>query len=313
MIGRRLLLLGGGALALAGCTAETVDWLPWTSPSPLPIEVTDRVVERVATTAALARHLTSHAEEWKLTERRTATLHWFAKATDEHGAVLSSADPARRQTSTGAQPSVAAPTQKTAAATTSSLVSRLTALAGAHTAAARSANGPAALLWASLAAFSSTMAGVLPTGVAALGDDGTALTPDLTGTSTATILALTEQAAYSYEMSLAAPALSGAQGAALRTRLDAWRALRAAVLVAAPSVTPSPPPIGYDVRPARNWAAARQLASATEGAALPLLGAWLAGTASVTERRLGVAALGASNTALVRFGGSALRWPGWPG
>lgn len=313
MIGRRLLLFGGVALGLAGCTAETVDWLPWTSPSPLPVEITDGLVERLAATAALARHLTDHAEQWTLTERRTATLHWFAKATDEQVAVLSSADPARRQTGTAAPPSVAAPTQRTAASATTALTAILTALASAHTSAARSANGPAALLWASLAAFSSTMAGVLPTGIAALGDDGTALTPDLTGTSAATILTLTEQAAYSYEMALSARGLSDAQDGSLRTRLDAWRGLRASVLMTAASVTPSPPPIGYDVRPARNWSAARQLAVTTESAALPLLGAWLAGTASAAQRRLGVTGLATSNRALVRFGGSALRWPGWPG
>lgn len=312
MIGRRLLLLGG-AVALAGCTAETVDWLPWTSPTPLPVEVADGVVGRVAATAALARHLSDNAVKWKLSERRVATLDWFAAATDLHVAVLSSADPARRQVSTAAPPGVTAPGQRTAAATTTALTTRLATLADAHAASARWASGPAALLWASLSAFSGTMAGVLPTGVAALGDDGSDLTPDLTATSAATILALTEQAAYSYELALAARRLSDDDGSALRGRLDAWRALRAALLVAAPSVTPSPPPIGYDLRPAHDAAAARQLAATTEGAALPLLGAWLAGTAAATERRLGVDALAAANAALVRFGGSALRWPGWPG
>ena len=73
-----------------------------------------------------------------------------------------------------------------------------------------------------------------------------------------------------------------------------------------------PPPIGYDLRPARNRAEAFALAVRTETAALPIFGGWVAGTVVKSERSVGVGALAGANTALVRFGGNALRWPGWP-
>lgn len=313
MIGRRLLLLGGVA-ALAGCTVgENVQWLPWSAPEPLPVTIPDGLPARLGHTSALAGHLVANATAWKLTARRVTTLEWFRKATIEHLQVLASGDPARRQQATAAPPDQPSPTQTTAATTQAALARELAALRTTHQDAARKTTGPAALLWASLAAFSATMAAVLPRGTGSLGDDGTGLTPDLTATGTDRALELAAQAAYSYEMALAASGLGKADVAALRARLGQWQALRAAILAASPAAEPSAPPIGYDLRPARNRTAAWQLAAQTEKAALPLLGAWLAQTPSAAERRLGIDALAASNTALIGFGGAALRWPGWPG
>lgn len=313
MIGRRLLLLGGVA-ALAGCTVgENVQWLPWAVPDPLPVTVPDGLAGRLGRTSALAGHLVANATAWELAPRRVSTLEWFRTATTEHLQVLASDDPARRQHATAAASSQPSPAQTTAAATQAALSKELLALRELHRDSARTASGPAALLWASLAAFSATMAAVLPSGVRALGDDGSDLTPDLSGTGTDRVLQLAEQAGYSYEMALAATGIGKADRAALRSRLGQWQAFRAAVLVASPGAEPSAPPVGYDLRPARNRSAAWQLAARTEADALPLLGAWLAGTSSKGERRLGIDALAASNTALVSFGGPALRWPGWPG
>ncbi len=313
VIGRRLLLLGGAA-ALAGCTVgENVQWLPWTAPSPLPVTVPDGLPARLAKTDALAGHLLANAAAWKLSAQRVATLEWFRRATTEHLQVIESGDPARRQRATATPSSRPAPTQPTAAATQTALTKELAALHASHQGSARSASGPAALLWASLAAFSAAMATWLPSGVAALGDDGTDLTPDLTGTGAVRVVQLADQAAYGYESALAATGLGKADTAALRSRLSQWRSLRTAVLAASPGLQPSPPPVGYEQRPARSRAAARQLAVRTESAALPLFGAWLAGTSSAAERRLGVDALTGCNAALVGFGGQALRWPGWPG
>ncbi len=310
------MLLLGGAFALAGCTfGENIEWLPWSAPEPLPVEIPAGVIERVARTSALAAHLVSNATAWKLTGRRVRTLEWFRTTTGEHLQVLASGDPARRQHATAPPSSLPSPspTQPTAAATQAALTRELTALRTTHRTAALAASGQAALLWASLAAFSGTAALTLPAGTEALGDDGTELAPDPAGTGTDRILQLAAQAGYAYEMALAATGLSKADAAALRSRLGQWRTLRDAILTATPGADAGPPPIGYDLRPARNRTAAWQLAAQTEAAAVPMLGAWLAGTSSATERRLGVDALGTSNTALVRFGGAALRWPGWPG
>ncbi len=310
------MLLLGGAFALAGCTfGENIEWLPWSAPDPLPVEIPAGVIERVARTSALAAHLVSNATAWKLTGRRVRTLEWFRTTTAQHLQVLASGDPARRQHATAPPSSLPSPspTQPTAPATQAALTRELTALRTTHRTAALAASGQAALLWASLAAFSGTAALTLPAGTEALGDDGTELAPDPAGTGTDRILQLAAQAGYAYEMALAATGLSKADAAALRSRLGQWRTLRDAILTATPGADAGPPPIGYDLRPARNRTAAWQLAAQTEAAAVPMLGAWLAGTSSATERRLGVDALGTSNTALVRFGGAALRWPGWPG
>ena len=65
------MLLLGGAFALAGCTfGENIEWLPWSAPDPLPVEIPAGVIERVARTSALAAHLVSNATAWKLTGRR---------------------------------------------------------------------------------------------------------------------------------------------------------------------------------------------------------------------------------------------------
>lgn len=313
MIGRRALLLGG-TLALAGCTlGEDIEWLPWNAPDPLPITIPAGVTERIARTSALAGHLVANATAWKLAGRRVRTLEWFRKTTTEHLQVLASGDPARRQRTTAAPPGPSSPTQATAAAAQAALTRELTALRATHRTSALAASGQPALLWASLGAFSATMAVVLPAGAGTLGDDGTELTPDLTGTGTDRVLQLAAQAIYAYELALAAAGLSKADAAALRARLSQWRTLRAAILRDVPGAEVGPVPIGYDVRPARNRAAAWQLAAQTEAAAVPMLGAWVAGTSAAPERRLGVDALAAGNTALVGFGGPALRWPGWPG
>lgn len=308
------MLLLGGTLALAGCTlGEGIEWLPWSAPDPLPVDVPAGVADRIARTSALAGHLVANAAAWKLSRRRITTLEWLGRASDEHLAVLGSADPARRQRTGTPPPGPPAPTQRTAASTQAALTRELASLRGTHRTAALAASGPAALLWASLAAFSGTMAAELPSGLASLGDDGTELAPDLTGTGADRVLQLTAQAVYGYEAALAATGLSKADTRMLRGRLGQWRTLRDAIPAAVPGLNAGPPPIGYDLRPARNRSAARQIAAETEAAAVPMLGAWVAGTSSAAERRLGVDALGSSNTALVGFGGTALRWPGWPG
>ena len=313
MIGRRALLLGGGVL-LAGCTVgEGTIWLPWTAPSPLPVEAAPELPHQLATATALAQHLLDHGRAWKLTALQTDTLEWFIKALDEHLQVLLSDDPARRQRVNTDLPQVAKPTQRTAAATYAALSSLLTRLRVEHVGRALPATGPAALLWASLAAFSGTMALRLPTGLRRRGDDLAELTPDLTATTRDQVLALSLQATHSYEMALAATDLSKAQRTRLHLRLAGWRTLRESILALAPEVMASPPPIGYDVRPARNAGQAYALAETAETAALPILGAWLAGTGSAEERRLGIQALVATSTACVDVGGAALRWPGWPG
>ncbi len=313
MIGRRALLLGGTTL-LAGCTLGSgTSWLPWIPPSPLPVEAAPRLPGQLATAAALAQHLIENAKPWKLSVRRVASLEWFVKALDEHRQILLSSDPARRQRVGTALPSAAAPNQSTAAATYSALTALLTRLQAEHVARAVPASGPAALLWASLAAFSGTMALRLPTGLAKRGDDVADRTPDLTASGLDRVLALSLQAVYSYELALAATDLSAAERSRLFLRLTSWRSFREAVLAITPDATPSPPPIGYDARPATDAEQAFALAATVETAALPVLGAWLAGTESATQRRLGVDALATTNTACVDMGGVALRWPGWPG
>ncbi len=313
MIGRRLLLLGGAAV-LTGCTVgENIRWLPWSPPDPLPVTVPPGLTQRLARTDALARQLLSNAAEWDLSGRRIATLRWFRKATTEHLQVVASDDPARRQHATTAPPSTPSPTQRTAAATQAALTGELNALRALHRTSAQQAAGPAALLWASLSAFSGTMARALPGGVGTLADDGTGRTPDLTATDAHQVLLLAAQAVYGYEMALAAPTLGEADRIALQSRLQQWRALRPTILIAAPTTELTAPSVAYDLRPARNGAAARLIAVEIETAALPLLGAWLAGTSSAAERPIGIDALLDSNSALVRFGGAALRWPGWPG
>jgi len=127
------------------------------------------------------------------------------------------------------------------------------------------------------------------------------------------VLQLCSQAIYGYESALAPPRLASITRRALRRRLTSWRNLRDAVLAAVPELQPDPAPVGYEVRPPSDNAGARSLAAEVEAAALPILGAWLAGTTSAVQRRLGGDALGASSTAMVGFGGAALRWPGWPG
>ena len=313
VIGRRLLLLGGAA-ALAGCTGDgNPPRLPWSPPSPLPVTMPDGLAGRLGRTSALAGLLVGSAAAWKLTATRVRTLEWFRTATLEHLLVLTSADPARRQRAGVMPTEPTAPVLRTAAATQSALSRELLALQGVHRASARTATGPAALLWASLAAFSATMAAVLPHGVGALGDDGTDRTPDLTATDVHRVLLMAAQAVYSYEMALAASGLTKADRGTLRSRLRQWQALRPMILSAAPEIELTAPSIGYDLRPARDRSMAWQIALHTESAALELLGAWIAGPATPAQRRIGVDALAATNVALVRFGGSALRWPGWPG
>ncbi|MFT4297521.1 MAG: DUF4439 domain-containing protein [Micropruina sp.] len=313
MIGRRALLLSG-TLALAGCTVgENVQWLPWAAPSPLPVAVPEGLPERVARTAALAALLAGNAAAWKLNDRRVDTLEWFGRAREEQVEVLRSTDPARRQRAATPLPSQPVPSERTASAAQNALVTQLRSLQAAHRTSALATSGPAALLWASLAAFSAVMAARLPAGLTALGDDDATQTPDLTGTGAVRIVQLADQAAYSYELALAATGLNKAATAALRNRLTQWRGLRSEVLTASPGLQPTPPPVGYDQRPARSRAEAWQLAVQTESAALPMFGAWLAGTASAAERRVAVDALVTGTSALVGFGGPALRWPGWPG
>lgn len=308
------MLLLGGALALAGCTlGDNVEWLPWKGPDPLPVTIPAGVAERIARTSALAGHLSAHASDWSLSSRRVTTLRWFGRATDEHLAVLRSSDPARRQRASTPAPSQSPPAQGTAAATQAALTKDLIRLRDSHRTSALAASGLPALLWASLAAFSATTALRLPTGLGSLGDDGTDSAPELTGTGADRVLQLAAQAAYGYESALAASGLSKADERTLRNRLTQWRTLRAAILAAAPEVDPGAPPVGYDLRPARNRTAAWQLAAQIETAAVPVFGAWIAGTSAAAERRLGVDALIAGNNALARFDGTAPRWPGWPG
>lgn len=309
VIGRRALLVTG-ALALTGCTVVNVT-LPWNPPSPLAIEPTPGLPAQLARAIALSRHLREHAAAWKLDARRVTALDWFGSAVDDQARVLLSKDPARLQRVTTPLPTSSTPSQTSAAATWSALTALLTALRGQHRARALRADGPAALLWASLAAFSATMAARLPSGIGKLGDDTAELTPDLTGTGTAQVLALCLQGAYSYELALAAPTLATADEHRLQQRLRAWRTLREQLL-ALGDVQASPPPVGYDLRPATNRAGAFSLAATAESAALPVFGAWLAGTASVAERTIGVDAIAAAHTSLVGFGGAAQRWPGWP-
>lgn len=305
------MLLVTGALALTGCTVVTVT-LPWNPPSPLPIEPSPGLGAQLARATALSHHLRDHADAWKLDAREVKTLNWFDSAINDQARVLLSNDPAQLQRVTTPLPSAPAPAQNTAASTTAALTALLTTLQGQHRARALRAEGPAALLWASLAAFSATMAVRLPSGAAKLGDDTAELTPDLTGTGRDRVLALCLQAAYSYESALAAPSLSVSDQHVLQQRLRAWRTLREQILALGDDAQASPPPVGYELRPATNAAGAFALAVTAESAALPVFGAWLAGTGSVAERTIGVDALASAHTSLVGFGGAALRWPGWP-
>jgi len=310
VIGRRALLVTG-TFALAGCTVVNVT-LPWNPPSPLPVEPAPGLPAQLARAAALSRLLLDRAAAWKLDARRVRTLDWFDSAIDDQARVLLSKDPAQLQRVTVPLPSTATPTQNTAAAATAALTALLRTMQGQHRARALRTEGPAALLWASLAAFNGTMSVRLPSGAAKLGDDTAELTPDLTGTGRNQVVALCLQAAYSYESALAAPALSTNQEHLLQQRLRAWRALREQLLTLGSAGQASPPPVGYELRPATNAAAAFALAVAAESAALPMFGAWLAGKASVAERTIAVDALASAHTSLVGFGGAALRWPGWP-
>ena len=88
---------------------------------------------------------------------------------------------------------------------------------------------PAALLWASLAAFSSTMATRLSVGFAKRGDDDTGLTPDLTATTREKVLALCLQAAYSYELAIAAPSLTADDQHLLQHGQSVWQGPRVIV------------------------------------------------------------------------------------
>ena len=313
VIGRRALLVGGTAL-LAGCTlgGGTIP-LPWSPPSPLPLAAAPRLPEQVASATALAQLLLDKATAWQLSARQVASLEWFIEALDEHAQVLQSSDPVRRQRVTAQLPQVPPATRTSPKAAYTALTSLLTRMRVEHTARALRATGPAALLWASLAAFCGTMALRLPSGLAHRGDDTAERTPDLSATGRDQVLALSLQAIFSYELALAASGLSRAQRSRLQARLVGWRTFRDRVLAVAPRASSSPPPMGYAARPATDAEEAYELAATAETAALPILGVWLAGTASAAERRLGVDGLAAANTACVDFGGVALRWPGWPG
>jgi len=129
--------------------------------------------ERLGEAGALAQHLVDNARAWKLSQRRVTTLEWFVRAVEEQREVLLSPDPARRQRATNVPPAQASPNQRTAGATQASLTALLTGLGARQRASTLSATGPAALLWAGLAAFSGTLALTLPAGLGALGDDGT--------------------------------------------------------------------------------------------------------------------------------------------
>jgi hypothetical protein len=307
------LLLGGmlGLSGVAGCGVANVT-LPWNPPSPLPVAAAPDLPAQLARAVALANHLVAHADDWTLSTRQVASLRWLSQAVDAHARVLLSSDPARRQQVATPLPTAAKVTTTSAKATYAALAALQATQARQHRARALAADGPAALLWASLAAFSGTMATRLSVGFAKRGDDDTGLTPDLTATTREQVLALCLQAAYSYELAIAAPSLSAGDQHLLQQRLRDWRTLREAVLAGATEASASPPPIGYDLRPASDRAGAFALAVQTETAALPIFGAWVAGTSVKADRTLGVDALDTANSALVRFGGSALRWPGWP-
>jgi hypothetical protein len=315
VIGRRVLLLGGAA-ALAGCTTggRTV-WLPWNPPSPLPFTLPPDLLDDLAGLTQLAAATAARAGAWKLTATQVSTLQWFAAVVAEHRSVLASDDPGRRQRNPSpATPGRAASAPGSAAAAYKILRATLSTLAGGHRRRALVAEGEVALLWASLAAFSSALASHLSVGVARLGDDTTGVTPDLDATGRQLVLTRCREAVYGAELALAAPGLSGGERVAVERRIGAWRRLRDVVTDAErASGHPLPStPVGYDVRPAGNRSAAWRLVAEIETAMQPVLGAWLAGTDDAADRRLATDALIGAARAGIAFGGPARRWPGWP-
>lgn len=315
MLTRRRLLAGAGVTLVSGCSLDpTVVWLPWTPPSPFPIADATAAAQRCAALSARATSLVAQAKPWKIRSATVAGLTWLAGSGLDHARVLASTDPGRRQL--GVAPTVAPPTEATAAAAWAALDRELASAVTDWRARAGVADGVVALLWASLATWGAALRPVIGSGRFVGGAD-TATTAPAPATTDwrVTMIKRSREAVYGFESALAARRLSSAERRLLWAETQRWAALRDQLSEAQRAVSaeiPAPVPAYRLPVPADRtaaWALARRL---TEQA-LPQLGAWVAGTTVAEDRVLAVTELIATGRAAIRFGAPAAKWPGWAG
>lgn len=319
MLTRRRLLsvaVAGAGASLAGCTGPSpVVWLPWASPSPLPIADAAGGAARCADLAAAARAVLGHAQAWSLTAGQTQRLTWLAETAALHASVLASADPVRRQVGT-APTAPAAPPPATAAAAWRWLGDRFTGAATDFTARARATDATAALLWAGLAAFTAASADGLPRLAFTAGTDEHRTTPELGSADwLEPMLQRSREAAYGLETVLAAPKLVKADRTVVRRQLAAWQSLGAALVteLRTRGRTVPPAPAAYPVPVPGDRRAAWRLGADLQSRLLPQLGAWAANAPDQRQRDWAITALIAGTRGVVAFGGTLPRWPGWAG
>ena len=320
MLPRRRLLAGALAVlpgaALAGCTQPApVVWLPWQSPSPLPVTDAEGGARRCAELAATARAILDRGQALKVTARQRRQLTWLADTAALHSAVLASADPARRQPgTTPSVPAVAPPA--TSAAAWSLLTGRLRAAGEEFLRRSLATTGAPALLWGALGAFASAGAAGLPSSGFTGGTDEARTTPELSsGDWLEPMLARSREAGFGLEQTLATPRLSKANRRVVLGQLSAWEVLQQELIAALRAAgRPVPPvPAAYDVPVPADQAHAWQLGARIQSTVLPQLGAWLANASDPAERALAAGQLQASARGIVAFGGTLPRWPGWSG
>lgn len=315
VLSRRTLLVGAPtAVLLAGCTSDpTVVWLPWNGPSPLPVADAVTAAQRCAHLSARLTGIADRAESWELSERTVAGVTWAASTMTTYANVLSSADPARRRSAT---PTPVAPVYATSAkAAWAELDAELSAAVSDFRQRALATVGVPSLLWASLAASSAGLRPVIASGRFRPGDDEATTAPLLPERDwRATMIERCHEVVYGLELCLAATGIDKADRRGLRTELSSWSLVRDRLIDAhrgAGAVVPQVPP-GYSLAVPKGRASVMALAQRLDAEMLPQLGAWLAATSDPAERTLAAEQLIRTAQSSIRFGGAALRWPGWP-
>lgn len=320
MLTRRALLTAVGAASLgsglAGCTAPPpiVVTLPWLPPAPLTVTGAPEALAAWTGIAQLSRSLVSNAQRWKLSAAQLGTATWLAQAAELHRGVLGSGDPARRQMAVPANDTVITPGSATREACYNALTQSLARVGRDHRRRALATSGLPALLWASLAAFGSTMAARVQ-GRINPGTDGPGREPSLL-TPAEMHTALTERSQeliFGLTLAAAAPGLGALDRDLLISRVNRWTALRDTLteLQRAVSLTPPTAAVAYDVPRPATANQGRALAARLELAMQPQLGGWVA-NATDEDRPRAVDALVDCSATAARLGAPVLRWPGWP-
>lgn len=323
VLSRRVLVAGAavGAATLAGCALVPPGPVPG-SPTPSAAPATpDAAREAIqALHGALAR---AYADEGD--PARLALLAWALEVSADHGlaAQLDLAPvPARTATPTpspgGPTPGVA-PTPSPAGAPGAALAALRAALAAAgpvyrNRALERATAQP--LVWASMAAWTHSLAAGLDRPPLALGPRRDRLPPPVQTVADAAQDARTaaEQALYGTQVAGGAPGLTPDDLTRVRGRVVFWAQLRDDLRASVgPSPSPSPTPASgwFPVPRPSDAAGAAALVAQLQAAALPILGRSLAFGSDAVRARLSVAVadLAADQPS---WGAPLERWPGWP-